>query len=158
MSNKAKVTVIPGTSILTIERTFDAPRVKVFKAFTDPELISKWWGMSGSAKIEEHDPQDGGKWRYTEPSPQGDTTFFGIFHEVTAPERIVQTSEWAQLGERGHVAMDRTVFTEKDGKTHMMITEVYFDVETLNAVIQSGMETGLQQSYDHLDKILEELN
>lgn len=157
MNLKATIEAPEGTSIITITRTFNAPRDKVFKAFTDPALISRWWGMSGKARIEENELKEGGKWRYVETGPDGTTTtFFGIFHEITAPERIVQTGEWAELGERGHVALDRTVFTEENGKTTMILTEVYLSVETRDLVLKSGMEEGLQQSYQHLDALLAE--
>jgi uncharacterized protein YndB with AHSA1/START domain len=158
MTNKAKVTVVPNTSILTIERTFDAPRDKVFKAFTDSDLIAQWWGMSGHADVQENDARDGGAWRLAETFGGNTVTFYGIYHEVSAPERIVQTSEWKELGERGHVILDRTIFTEENGKTHMVITEVYPSVEDLEAMLKSGMETGLQKSYDNLDTVLAKMS
>jgi uncharacterized protein YndB with AHSA1/START domain len=157
MSNTMTLTAEPGTSIIQIERIFDAPRNKVFLTFTHKEKLEKWWSPNGEAHIK-IDAREGGAWKFTDVMSDGQKiTFYGIFHEVTSPERIVQTAEFANVGERGHVVLEKYEFTELDDKrTRLLLTEVFMSVEDRDAAIESGMEGGLAQSYDNLENILQE--
>ncbi|HEX3082064.1 MAG TPA: SRPBCC domain-containing protein [Candidatus Saccharimonadia bacterium] len=155
---KAVITITPGESTATIERTFDAPRDKVFKAMTTKELIEKWWvGPGFTTTVEEYNPHDGGTWKFLHVKGDEKYHFFGVFHEVS-PERVIQTFEFDGLPERGHVIMQRMELTEtSDGKTKMRITETYFSVADRDGMYQTGAEAGLNASYDALDKVLAEL-
>jgi uncharacterized protein YndB with AHSA1/START domain len=157
--NKATVTVTPGEPIIHIERTFDAPREKVFKAMTTKELVEKWWvGPGYTIRVEEQDVRDGGKWKYVQTKDGQEFAFYGVYHEVAAPERVVQTFEFSGLPERGHVSMDKMELHEtKDGKTKMTVVSTYFSVADRDGMVQSGMEEGMQNTYDALDKVLAEL-
>jgi uncharacterized protein YndB with AHSA1/START domain len=152
MSNKTAITAEPDVPTLRIERTFDAPRDKVFLAFTQKDMLEKWWSPWDTARIE-LDAREGGAWRFTDSTDGQEVTFYGYFHEVTAPERIVQTTEFAGI-ERGHPVLDRYEFTEENGRTLVTITEAFLSVEDRDAAIQSGMESGIVQHYVNLDKVL----
>jgi uncharacterized protein YndB with AHSA1/START domain len=159
MSNKTTLTAEPGSPIIRIERTFDAPPVKVFLAFTLKDKIERWWSPSGNARIDDLDAREGGKWRFTHVMPEGqEITFFGYFHEITPPERIVQTAEFASMPVRGHVVLDKYEFTKLDnGRTHMELTEAFMSVADRDAAVEAGVETGLAQSYLNLDTVLQEM-
>lgn len=160
MSKKATVTAKPGESTIHIERKFDAPREKVFKAMTTKELVEKWWvGPGYDVEVVELDIQEGGKWRYRNSKDGQSFDFFGTFHEVTAPERVLQTFEFSGLPERGHVSLDKMELTDNgDGTTTMHVTSSYFSVADRDGMIQGGMEDGMQNTYDTLDKVLAEMN
>lgn len=157
MNNKTTVTAEPGSSFLVIEREFNAPRAKVFAVYTEAEKLEKWWSPWGKANIE-IDARDGGTWKFSNPQEDGNLmTFYGYFHEVTAPERIVQTEEFANLGERGHVALDKYDFIElDDNRTKVVLTMAFTSVSDRDATVQSGMEQGVVQQYINLETLLEE--
>jgi uncharacterized protein YndB with AHSA1/START domain len=159
MSNKTIVTASPKTPIIRIERSFDAPREKVFRAFTQKDLVARWWSPSERAHIDALEAKAGGAWKFTDTFDGQDITFYGYYHEVTTPERIVQTAEFANLNERGHVVLDRYEFKElSKNRTQMILTEAFLSLADRNAALQSGMETGLARSYALLDDVLRELN
>jgi uncharacterized protein YndB with AHSA1/START domain len=81
--------------------------------------------------------------------------FFGVNHEVTAPERIVGTFEYTGLPERGHVILGKLRFEELEGnRTRLVSHSVFFSAEDRDAMIQSGMEKGVNEGYEKLDAIL----
>jgi uncharacterized protein YndB with AHSA1/START domain len=155
---KAKVTVVPNSQNVIIERDFDAPRDKVFKAFTTKELIEKWWvGPGYDVKVEKFEPRDGGGWRFVQTNDKGEEyAFHGSFHTVS-PELTIQTFEFDGLPEKGHVSMDKMFLTEENGKTHMRIESTFMSAQDRDGMLQSGMEAGMQNTYDQLDKVLEEM-
>lgn len=151
MSNKMNVTAESGQPIVKIERAFNASRQDVFAIFTQKDKLEKWWSPYGNATIE-IDLKEGGAWHFSEGQ---EADFYGFYHEVTAPERIVQTSEFGVLPERGHVVLERYEFTEQtDGTTLMTLTEAFLSVEDRDAMLQSGMEEGLSKTYDKIDQLL----
>jgi len=160
MSKKATVTANPGESVIHIERVFDAPRAKVFKAMTTKEIIEKWWlGPGYDIRVDEYEPRDGGKWRFVQKADDGkEYAFYGIIHEIAQDERIVQTFEFTGLPERGHVSMEKMELHDlDDGKTKMTVVSTFFSAQERDGMIQSGMEDGMQNTYDMLDKVLETL-
>jgi uncharacterized protein YndB with AHSA1/START domain len=158
--NKAIVTAKPGESTIRIERVFDAPREKFFAVVTNKELIPKWWiGPGYDVRAEEMDVREGGRWKFVQSMQDGSAeyTFFGTYHEVTAPERIIQTFEFSGLPERGHVILEKMELQEVEGgKTKLVVTQSFFSAEERDGMLQSGMEEGMQNTYDTLDKILAE--
>ena len=157
---KATVTVHPGTSQIHIERIFDAPRDKVFKAMTTKELVEKWWlGPGYKVRVEAIDARDGGQWKFVQTADNGEEyAFYGSYHEVTAPERIIQTFEFSGLWERGHVSMEKMELHETEGgKTKMTVVSTFFSVEDRDGMIESGMEGGMQNTYNALDKVLADM-
>ena len=159
MSKKAIVTVEPGTSTITIERVFDAAREKFYKVITNKDLISKWWiGPGYDVRCEELDVREGGKWRHVQTMKDGtEYAFFGVFHEVLPNERVIQTFEFSGLPERGHVILEKMELSDaEDGKTKLKVTQSFFSVQDRDGMVASGMEEGLQNTYDTLEKLIAE--
>lgn len=153
---KAIVTAKPGESVIHIERTFDAPRDKVFAAMTQKEKVEKWWvGPGYQVRVEELDAREGGRWKYVQFKGDEQYEFWGVFHEVS-PERTIQTFEFGGLPERGHVSMDKAELIEEDGKTKLFITSTYFSVADRDGMLQSGMEEGMNNTYDTLEQLLKD--
>lgn len=96
----SKVTT-PTDREIHIERIFDAPRDRVWRAFTEPELLAQWWGRGNKLVIERFVLAAGGHWRFVEHSPDGAHGFEGRFREVTPKERIAWTFEWDGMPGRG---------------------------------------------------------
>jgi uncharacterized protein YndB with AHSA1/START domain len=143
----------PTDREIRIERVFDAPRDRVWKAFTDPELVARWWGRGNKLVIERMEVERGGHWRFLEHSPEGVHGFEGRYREVTPPERIVQTFEWD--GMPGYVAVDTAEFEDLgDGRTKLVTTSIFHTTEERDGMLASGMETGLNESYAALDRLL----
>ena len=153
---KATVTT-PTDRTIRIERVFDAPRDRVWKAITDPKLVAQWWGRGNRLVIEKFEPQRGGHWRFVEHSSEGVHGFEGRYREVTPPERIVQTFEWD--GMPGHVIVETMVLEDLgDGRTKLVNTSLFHTTEERDGMLQSGMEGGLNESYAALDKVLAAMN
>ena len=155
--SKTKVTAEPGKQELWIERVFDAPREVVFKAFTDPKLYTQWLGPRKYAMtLETFEPKSGGRWRYLHKDEQGNQfAFHGVYHEVLPPERIIDTFEFEGLPEKGHVVLE-TLRLEAlpGGQTKIRIQSVFQSVADRDGMIQSGMEGGMNESFDRLDELL----
>ena len=150
-----KATVTPaGDREIHIERVFDAPRERVFEIFTDPELIPRWWGPHGTETVvEEMDARTGGDWRFlSRSSDGGEITFRGTYREVTPPERIVQTFEWD--GMPGYVSLDSAEFIDLGEQTRVVSTSLFLTPEERDGMIDSGMERGLNETYERLDAVL----
>jgi len=143
-----------GDRELRIERVFDAPRDVVFKAFTDPELIAQWWGPRGTETVvDEVDFRTGGDWRFvSRDSDGGETAFRGTFREVVAPERIAWTFEWD--GMPGYVSVDINEFEDLGDQTRIRTRSLFHLPEERDGMLDAGMESGMQESYERLDELL----
>jgi uncharacterized protein YndB with AHSA1/START domain len=154
VGQKAAVT-LPAEREIHVERVFDAPPERVFKAHVDPELIPQWWGPRGTETIvEELNPTAGGTWRFvSRDSDGGEITFRGVFREVTPHERIAWTFEWD--GMPGHVSVDTVVFEDLgDGRTKVVSDSIFHAAEERDGMIGSGMEKGMNETYERLDELL----
>ena len=149
-----KVVADPGTQEIVITRSFDAPRELVFKAFTDPEAVRQWWGLSSTETVVDRlEARPGGQWRFVEREGDGNEYgFHGVYHDLEAPERIVYTFEFE--GMPGHVLLETLVFEDQDGRTQMTDTSVFQSVADRDGMLQSGMESGAAESFDQLDEFL----
>jgi uncharacterized protein YndB with AHSA1/START domain len=143
---------------LSLKRTFDAPRELVFKAWTDPTLVAKWWGPNEfTTPICELDARPGGKIRIVMHGPKGtdfdiDLPMTGIFQEFDPPRRLVFTAE-ALHDEKGIpqlVTLDTVTFTEVGGKTQITLDVVVVKSTPASAGALAGMEMGWSQSLDKL--------
>jgi uncharacterized protein YndB with AHSA1/START domain len=153
--NKAKITTPTDREIRT-ERIFNAPRERVWKAFTNPELVAQWWGRGNKLVIERFEPKRGGHWRVVEHGPEGPNGFEGRFREVTPPERVVQTFEWD--GMPGHVIVETMTLEDLgDGRTKMVNVSLFHTTEERDGMLNSGMEQGMNESHAALDKVLASL-
>ena len=153
MSRKATVTK-PSDREFRVERVFDAPRDRVFATLTDPELIPEWWGPRGTTTIvEEMDPERGGRWCFLmRDADGGETRFRGTYREVTPPERIVQTFEWS--GMPGHVSVETATLEDLGEQTRVVSVSVFHLTEERDGMLDSGMEGGMNETYDRLDEVL----
>ncbi|HII92047.1 MAG TPA: SRPBCC family protein [Methanosarcina sp.] len=159
-ANLTKITAEPGKQEIIITREFDAPRELVFKAFTDPELYTQWLGPRGlTMTLETFEPRNGGSWRYIQKDAEGNEyAFHGVNHEVLSPERIIGTFEFEGLPEKGHVILETARFEELPGnRTKLTSQSVFLSVVDRDGMLQSGMEEGVNDSYNHLDELLEKL-
>ena len=151
-SRHATITT-PSDREVRIERIFDAPRDLVWRAYTDPELVAQWWGRGNKLVIERMEVERGGHWRYVEHSDHGVHGFEGRYREVTPQERIVRTFEWD--GMPGHVAVETAVFEDLgDDRTRVVSSSIFHTTEERDGMLHSGMEGGLNQSYEALDRVL----
>ena len=154
-ARKATVTT-PTDRTIRIERVFDAPRDRVWQAFTDPKLVAQWWGRGNELVIERLEVERGGHWRFVEHSPEGVHGFEGRFREVTPPSRMVQTFEWD--GMPGYVVLETIELEEAgSGQTRVINTSLFYTTEERDGMLQSGMEGGLNESYAALDRLLAKL-
>jgi uncharacterized protein YndB with AHSA1/START domain len=137
-----------------VERVFDAPRDRVFAAFTDPDLIPQWWGPRDTTTVVDRmDVRAGGAWRFVmRDADGGETGFRGTYREVTPPERIVQTFEWE--GMPGHVSVETATFEELGERTKVTTTSIFHTPEERDGTLASGMERGLNETYARLDELL----
>jgi uncharacterized protein YndB with AHSA1/START domain len=143
----------PSDREIRIERTFDAPRDRVWSAFTDPKLLAQWWGRGNKLVIEKFELERGGHWRFVEHGPEGKHGFEGRFREVTPKDRIVQTFEWD--GMPAYVIIETLELTDLgDGRTKVVTLSLFHTTEERDGMLESGMEEGLNQSYEALDKLL----
>jgi uncharacterized protein YndB with AHSA1/START domain len=143
----------PAAREIRVERVFDAPRDRVWRAYTDPKLIAQWWGRGNKLVIERMEVKRGGHWRFVEHGPEGVHGFEGRYREVTPPERLVQTFEWD--GMPAHVAVETAVFEDLgDGRTKVASTSLFHTREERDGMLGSGMEEGLNESHEALDRLL----
>jgi uncharacterized protein YndB with AHSA1/START domain len=150
-----------GTSVVTTpsdreikcERIFDAPKDKVWRAYTDPKLIAQWWGRGNKLDIQSHELKPGGRWRFVEHSDHGEFGFEGEFREVTPRDRIVQTFGWD--GMEGQTIVETAEFHDLgDGRTKIVSTSVFESREDRDGMLSYGMEKGMDESFAALDRLL----
>jgi uncharacterized protein YndB with AHSA1/START domain len=154
---KASITT-PTDREIYVERVFDAPRDRVFAVYTDPELIPEWWGPRGTtAEVDYMDVRPGGSWRFVIHNSDGTTTpgFKGTYREISPPERVVQTFEWE--GMPGHVSVETATFEDLGDRTKVTTTSIFHTTEERDGMLGSGMEGGLNDTYDRLDEVLARL-
>jgi uncharacterized protein YndB with AHSA1/START domain len=157
MMNKTKMIAEPGKQEIFIIRELDAPRELVFKAFIDPALYSHWLGPRRlTTKFEKLEQKNGGSYRFINEDEKGNKfAFHGVYHEFLEPERIIGTFEYEGLPEKGHVSLEITKFEElPDRRTKLTTQEVFMSVADRDGMIQSGMEEGVNDSYDRLEELL----
>jgi uncharacterized protein YndB with AHSA1/START domain len=149
-----KVVADPGTQEIVITRSFDAPRELVFKAFTDPDAVRQWWGLNSTETVVDRlEARPGGQWRFLERDGDGNEFgFHGVYHDLEAPERIVYTFEFE--GMPGHVLLETLVFEDQGGRTLLTDTSVFQSVADRDGMLQSGMESGADESFGRLDDYL----
>lgn len=144
---------LPSYRELRIERVFDAPRDRVFGAYTDPSLIPQWWGAE--TVVEEMDVRTGGSWRFLAHYPNGyDAAFSGTYREVTPPERIVQTFAIEGM-DTTHV--ETITFEDLGERTRLTVTSLFDTTEQRDNIVASGAERGATETYARLEALLANL-
>ena len=154
-SGTAKVT-LPTDEQILITRKFDAPRHLVYKAWTTPELVKRWWNAKrGEVTIAEIDLRVGGRWRYVMIADGGvEVGFHGEYREIVPNERIVSTEvfEGAPGGDEGGT-LNTLTLTEADGRTTLSVLVEAPSKEIRDMIIESGMEAGMQDAMDLLEQV-----
>ena len=156
-SGSATVT-LPTDEQILVTREFDAPRRLVYEAWTTPELVRRWWhAKRGEVTVAEIDLRVGGKWRYVAVTDGGfEVAFHGEFLEIVTDERIVSTEiyEGAWQGDEPEQGTRNTAtFMEEDGRTTLTLLIEAPSKELRDAIIESGMEAGLQDALDLLEEV-----
>jgi uncharacterized protein YndB with AHSA1/START domain len=155
-SGTAKVT-LPTDEQILITREFDAPKHLVYKAWTTPELVRRWWSARrGEMTVAEIDLRVGGKWRYVMVATGGfEVAFRGEYREIVPNERIVSTEIYEGMPDAE--ALDTVTFTEVDGRTTLTLLVQHRTKADRDAHVNSGMEDGLQDALDLLEEVANSL-
>ena len=162
--SKTEYIAEPGKQEIISTRVFDAPRDLVFKAHTDPDLLCQWWSpRKYTVEVEKMDVRPGGSWRIAARDADGNDYWFrGVYHDVSPPERIVQTFEFE--GMPGHVSFETGTFEDVRGKTKVTATSVFQSVEDRDGMLQSMQESEergpaevTEEVWDRLAELLERL-
>jgi uncharacterized protein YndB with AHSA1/START domain len=153
-SHTATVT-LPTDEQILITREFDAPKHLVFEAYTTPELVKRWWHANrGEMTIAEIDLRVGGRWRSAMVTDGGvEVAFHGEYREIVPNERLVSTEAFEGIPDPdANATLNTVTFTEKDGRTKVTILVEASSKEIRDAIIESGMEDGLQDALDLLEQ------
>jgi len=151
----------PSDTEVVATRVFNARRELVFKAYTDPMLVARWWSPPRhNTIVDKMDVRVGGAWRYIVQDMVTGVeimAFSGVFQEITPPERIVRTENYEPIGP-GHEVISTVVFQEVDGgRTRMTETMSFNSIQDRDRMLQTGMESGFIASLELLDRVLDEL-
>jgi uncharacterized protein YndB with AHSA1/START domain len=151
-SGTAKVT-LPADDQILITREFDAPKHLVFRAWTTPELVAQWWsGERGKVTSIDIDLRVGGRWRYVMEADGGfEVAFHGEYREIVPSERLVSTEVFEGMPDAA--AVDTLTLTEADGRTQLSVLVQHTSKEHRDAHINSGMEDGMQEAMDALERV-----
>jgi uncharacterized protein YndB with AHSA1/START domain len=157
-SSGSAIVTLPTDEQILITREFDAPKHLVYKAWTTPELVKRWWaGRRGSVTVAEIDLRVGGAWRYALVAEGGfEVAFHGEYREIVPNERIVNTEIYEAMPD-GDPAIITTTFTELDGRTTLSLLTEVGSREVRDMIVESGMEGGVQEGMDIIDEIVREL-
>ena len=158
MASSATASVtLPTDDQILITREFDAPRELVYRAWTEPELVRRWWHANrGEMTICDIDLRVGGAWRYVMVTPNGtEVAFHGEFQEIVPNERVVQTEVFEGFPDAG--AVETLEFEDVDGRTRVTMLVQHERPEHRDAHVNSGMEDGLQDALDLLEQVAQSL-
>jgi uncharacterized protein YndB with AHSA1/START domain len=150
---------LPTDEQILITREFDAPKHLVYKAWTTPELVRRWWpGLRGEMTSAEIDLRVGGRWRYVMVASGGfEVAFHGEFREIVPNERIVNTEVYELPDAPPLPAEDEPLnivtFSEVDGRTTLTVLVQCTSKELRDTIIDSGMEVGMQEGMDLLEQV-----
>ena len=149
----ARIEADPALPIIRITRDFRATPEQLHRAHTDPEVYARWVGPDSiSTRIDYWDARSGGSWRFVGGRDGEEFAFHGSFHEVS-PERIVQTFTWEGMPDG--VALETLTFEDLgDGRTLLHATSLCDSFEGRDGWLSSGMETGVNDGYAALDRML----
>ena len=158
-SGTAVLTLPSETEILMV-REFDAPPELVFKAYTTPELVKRWWaGKRGKVTVAEIDLRVGGRWRYVMVADGGfEVAFHGEYREIVPNEKLVNTEIFEGAPEGGAALVTCTFEGLDDGRTRLHMLSSVDSQEIRDTIIATGMEGGAQEGLDLLEQIAIELN
>ena len=154
-NREAEIAIDDNTPLITIVREFDAPATAVFRAHAEPDLFVQWVGPDDldSSRVDRWDCRTGGEWRYVSLRSDEEHWFRGCFHEVRPDELIVQTFTYEPWPD--NVSLGRYVFEDlADGRSRLTAISFVDSFEARDAFIASGMETGVQEGFRKLDRLI----
>lgn len=156
-STGTAVVTLPSPTEILITRTFNAPKHLVYRAWTTPELVKRWWaGGHGTVTVADIDLRVGGGWRWVLVTGDGfEVAFHGEYRELVPDERIVTTEVFEGMPDGA--ALNTLTFSEADGRTTLSLLVQHSCQEHRDAHINSGMESGMQQSMDLLEQVVIDL-
>jgi uncharacterized protein YndB with AHSA1/START domain len=147
---------LPADTQILITREFDAPKHLVWKAWTTPELVRRWWHANrGEMTVCEIDLRVGGTWRYVmDVAGFGEVGFHGEYREIVPNERLVSTEVYEGIPDaEANAALDTLTLEEVDGRSIMTVLVEHRTKEGRDAHIASGMEDGMQDAMDLLEQV-----
>jgi uncharacterized protein YndB with AHSA1/START domain len=158
VSSRTATVELPTDEEILITREFDAPKELVFKAYTEPDLVRRWWhAKRGEVTVVEIDLRPGGKWRQVMVTEDGvEVGFHGEYREIVPNERIVSTEIFEGIPDNVYpenATLNTATFTDVDGRTRLELLVEAPSKEVRDAIIESGMEAGLQDALDLLEEI-----
>lgn len=155
--HETTVEAVPDLPTIRMVREFDAPPERVYRAWVDPDLVARWMGPNDTEmRIDHWDARTGGSYRYTM-WREGEevAAFYGSFHEARADQRLVQTFCWEGMPDG--VSLETMTFENlADGRTRLVSVSVVDTMEARDAILASGMETGVLEGFAKLDALLAE--
>jgi uncharacterized protein YndB with AHSA1/START domain len=157
-SDDRAMLTLPTDEQILVTRGFDAPRRLVYKAWTTPELVRRWWhAKRGEVTVVEIDLRVGGRWRYVMVADDGtEVGFHGEYREIVSDERIVSTETYEGLpegvSEEDGSTVNTATFADANGRTLVTLLIEAANKESRDAIIESGMEDGLQDALDLLEE------
>jgi uncharacterized protein YndB with AHSA1/START domain len=158
-STRSAILTLPTDEQILITREFNAPRHSVWRAWTEPDLVRRWWhAKRGEVTVCEIDFRLGGKWRYVQVTPDGfEVGFHGEYLEIVPDERLVTTETYEGLPEGVSDEEGSTVntatFDELGGRTTLTLLIQAVNKTSRDAIIESGMEDGLQDALDLAEEV-----
>ncbi len=140
---------------IVLTRVYDASRERLWKAYTDPEEIPKWWGPAYlTTKVDKMDVKVGGSWRFVQTEPNGkEHAFRGVYKELDEPNKLTNTFEYEPMA--GHIILESVTFNESDGKTTIIAVSKYDNIGDLEGMVAMDMESGAVESQERLAKLVE---
>ena len=155
-TSKPRATLtMPSDTELVITREFNAPRALLFEALSKPDHVKRWYGLRQlSMTVCEMDFRPGGRWRYVlhDPAHGMDHAFSGEYQEIEAPSRIVSTERYEAIPNSDYLAT--VTLAEANGRTTLTSHLVYQSKAHRDGHVMSGMEAGMQETYQRLDELL----
>ena len=159
-STRSAVLTLPTDEQILITREFGAPRHLVWRAWTEPDHVRRWWhAKRGDVTVCEIDLRVGGKWRYVMVTPDGfEVGFHGEYREIVPNERLVTTEIYEGLpegvSEEDAATLNTATFDEEDGRTRLTIVVQAKNKASRDAIVESGMEAGLQDALDLAEEVV----
>lgn len=157
-TQRKAIVTLPADDQILITREFDASKHLVFRAYTTPELVARWWHANrGEVTSIEIDLRVGGTWRYVMIATEGfEVAFHGEYREIVPDERLVSTEVFD--GMPGAEAVSYLTLTESAGRTTLSLLVQHANRENRDAHINSGMEDGMQDALAMLEQVASSLH
>jgi len=152
-STGTAVMTFPTDTQILVTREFEAPRHLVWRVWTTPELVKRWWsGKRGVVTLAEIDLRVGGRWRYVMNSQGTEIAFNGEFREIVPNERIVNTEVYEVMPD--DPALNVVTFSEAAGRTTLELLTEVDDAQTRDMILSTGMEAGVQEQMEIIDELV----